>query len=198
MVGLVASFQANASGMTPRLLCLLGAECTGKTSLAQALAAALPAVWVPEYLRLFCTQQGRTPFSEEQSHIAAQQQALETTALAQAQAQGLDWVVCDTAPLLTAVYSEYVFNDNSRDPMARTAQQRYALTLFLQPDFAWQADGLQRDGDHARTAVQVLLEREMTQHTGPWQPLNGSPAQRLAQALFFLQNSSRMACSPHE
>jgi nicotinamide riboside kinase len=172
--------------MTPRLLCLLGAECTGKTSLAQALAAALPAVWVPEYLRHFCVQHGRTPRAEEQSHIAAQQQALETAALAQAQAQGLAWVVCDTAPLLTAVYSEYVFGDDSLYPMARIAQQRYALTLLLQPNFAWQADGLQRDGAHARTAVHAALEREMQLHTGPWQPLTGSPAQRLAQVLAVL------------
>lgn len=174
--------------MTPRLLCLLGAECTGKTSLAQALAAALPAVWVPEYLRHFCIEQGRTPYAEEQSHIAAQQQAFETAALAQAQAQGLAWVVCDTAPLLTAVYSEYVFGDDSLYPTARTAQQRYALTLFLQPDFPWQADGLQRDGEHARVAVQTMLEREMALHTGPWHPLTGSPAQRLAQALHLLRN----------
>lgn len=174
--------------MTPRLLCLLGAECTGKTSLAQALAAALPAIWVPEYLRHFCIQQGRTPYAEEQSHIAAQQQAFETAALAQAQAQGLAWVVCDTAPLLTAVYSEYVFGDDSLYATARTAQQRYALTLFLQPDFPWQADGLQRDGAHARTAVQTMLEREMAQHTGPWQPLSGPPAHRLAQALQLLRS----------
>jgi len=174
--------------MTPRLLCLLGAECTGKTSLAQALAAALPAIWVPEYLRLFCDQQGRTPRPEEQAHIAAQQQALETAALAQAQAQGLNWVVCDTAPLLTAVYSEYVFGDNSLYPMARAAQQRYTLTLLLQPDFPWQADGLQRDGEHARTAVQAMLEREMALQTGPWQPLTGSLAQRLGHALHTLKN----------
>lgn len=174
--------------MTPRLLCLLGAECTGKTSLAQALAAVLPAVWVPEYLRHFCIQHGRTPQREEQSHIAEQQQAAETAALAQAQAQGLAWVVCDTAPLLTAVYSEYVFGDHSLYPLARSAQQRYALTLFLQPDFPWQADGLQRDGAQARSAVQVILEREMALNTGPWQSLTGSPAQRLAQVLKMTEN----------
>lgn len=184
--------------MTPRLLCLLGAECTGKTSLAQALAAALPAVWVPEYLRHFCAQQGRTPHPEEQSHIAVQQQAFETAALAQAQAQGLAWVVCDTAPLLTAVYSDHVFGDDSLYPMARTAQQRYALTLLLQPDFPWQADGLQRDGAHARTAVQAVLEREMALYTGPWQRLTGSPAQRLAQTLHMLKIYNEMACSHHE
>lgn len=174
--------------MTARLLCLLGAECTGKTSLAQALAAALPAVWVPEYLRLFCVQHGRTPRAEEQSHIAAEQQAAETAALAQAQAQGLAWVVCDTAPLLTAVYSEYVFGDDSLYPLARAAQQRYTMTLLLQPDFPWQSDGMQREGAHARKAVQVLLEREMALHNGAWRPLAGSAAQRLTQVLQMLRS----------
>jgi Flp pilus assembly CpaF family ATPase len=44
-------------------IAILGAECTGKTTLAQALATALDgcrgrAVWVPETLRDWCQQNG--------------------------------------------------------------------------------------------------------------------------------------------
>ena len=39
--------------MEPRLICLIGAECTGKTTLAQALAQQMAGLWVPEYLRQF-------------------------------------------------------------------------------------------------------------------------------------------------
>ena len=55
--------------MTPQLICLLGAECTGKTTLTQALAAHYGALWVPEYLRVFCDQHGRTPTSRQRSSV---------------------------------------------------------------------------------------------------------------------------------
>ncbi|MBU6438351.1 MAG: AAA family ATPase, partial [Betaproteobacteria bacterium] len=91
--------------MTPQRVCLLGAESTGKTTLAAQLARALPGLWVPEYLRDFCRLQGRVPRPDEQVHVAQEQMRHESLALAAAQRAGLPAVVCDTAPLMTAIYS---------------------------------------------------------------------------------------------
>ena len=60
------------------VIALLGAESTGKTTLASALAERLAAdghvaVVVPEYLREFCDRQQRTPRHDEQQGIAAEQ-----------------------------------------------------------------------------------------------------------------------------
>ena len=74
--------------MEPRLIALLGAECTGKTTLAQALAQRLGVAWVPEYLRSFCDAKGRTPRHEEQAHIVQEQTRGELNALEQARQQG--------------------------------------------------------------------------------------------------------------
>ena len=56
-----------------RRVCLLGAESTGKTTLAKALAAAYGTVWNPEYGRVY-TEVGRLPGSAWQGwefeHIA--------------------------------------------------------------------------------------------------------------------------------
>ena len=57
---------------------LLGAESTGKTTLANELGSVLTAegrkvAVVHEYLREFCEQAGRTPRPEEQAAIAAEQ-----------------------------------------------------------------------------------------------------------------------------
>src|SRR5450755_754964 len=92
---------------------LLGAESTGKTTLARELAAALAArgeivACVDEYLREFCAGRGRTPRRDEQSGIAAQQS--ERIAAASARA---DIVIADTSALMIAVYSELVFGDTS-------------------------------------------------------------------------------------
>lgn len=171
--------------MEPRLVCLIGAECTGKTSLAQALAQQMHALWVPEYLRDFTQSHGRTPQRAEQWQIVQEQLRLETEALHRARQQGCPVVFCDTAPLLTAVYSDCIFADASLYPQARSLHARYALTLFLQPDIPWQADGLQRDGAAARAAVHRALERALAASGGaawPVVPIAGTATQRLALA----------------
>ncbi len=150
--------------MEPRLIALLGAECTGKTTLAQALAQRLGVGWVPEYLRDFCDAQGRTPRQDEQAHIVQRQMQLELDALAHARQQGQAWVICDTTPLMTAVYSDFVFGDTALYPFARASQQRYALTVLLAPAIPWVADGIQRDSEAARTRIHATLLQECAHH----------------------------------
>lgn len=171
--------------MEPRLICLIGAECTGKTTLAQELAQEMCGLWVPEYVRHFTQLQGRTPHRAEQLHILQEQLRTQTEALGLARQQGQRWVFCDTAPLLTAVYSDCVFADTSLYPQARSLHARYALTLFLQPDIPWHADGLQRDGPEARAAVHRAIERALvTSGDSAWPVVRiaGTAALRLAQA----------------
>ena len=177
--------------MQPHLICLIGAECTGKTTLAQALAQQMGGLWVPEYLRHFTQAHGRTPQRAEQLQILQEQLRLETEALELARQQGYPVVFCDTAPLLTAVYSDCVFGDASLYPQARSQHARYALTLFLQPDLPWQADGLQRDGVQARAAVHQAIERVLDaggDEAWPVVRIAGTAAQRLALA------SNAVAC----
>lgn len=169
--------------MTPRLICLIGAECTGKTTLAQALAAQLGGLWVPEYLRQFTAEQGRTPQHTEQTHILQQQLRLQDATLEQARQQRSAWVFCDTAPLLTAVYSDCVFADASLYPQAHVLHARYALTLLLEPDLPWVADGLQRDGAVVRAAVQARIEGALRDDARPFVRIAGTGAARLQAAL---------------
>ena len=141
----------------PRLICILGAECTGKTTLAQALAQHFDGLWVPEYLRDFCRLHGRTPQQDEQALVLQGQLAAEHTAVEQARRSGSSHVFCDTAALLTAVYSAHYFADHRLFTLAHSLHARYHLTLLLAPDLPWVADGLQREGAYAQTAVHSLL-----------------------------------------
>ena len=168
----------------PRLVCLLGAECTGKTTLARQLAENLGGVWVPEVLRTFCDARGRTPRKYEQRTILRQQHAAALQA-AQDMASG-GWVFCDTAPLQTAVYSELVFGDTSLYPEAIGLHANYAATLLLDADLGWMPDGLQRDGAHVQLPVTRMLERTVQRQPGPWRRVAGSGSERLRQALAAL------------
>lgn len=143
------------------LICIIGAESTGKTTLARMLATQLDCPWVPEHLREFCAARGRTPTQGEQSLILETQLIHERSAQMHARNTRRRYVFCDTAPLLTAVYSDYVFGDKSLYPRARLLHSRYALTLLLEPDIVWVADGMQRDGAHVRGPITQLIEREL-------------------------------------
>ena len=146
---------------SPKLICLIGAECTGKTTLAQGLAQEFSGRWVPERLRLFCDAMGRTPMQHEQTDILEQQARDEMNALEEAVRDQQDYVFCDTAPLLTAVYSEFVFGDTSLYARARELHTRYAMTLVLEPDLPWIADGLQRDGAHVQMPIHKKIMQEL-------------------------------------
>ena len=160
---------------------LLGAESTGKTALVEALATALRArgeqvTAVPEHLRHWCTEQGRTPLVHEQIGIAAEHAKHVETATT-------PWVIADTTPLMVAVYSELLFGDRSLYPMALAHQRSYDITLVMGLDLPWVADGFQRDGAHVRAPVDVLLRSALASAGIAFQVVYGSNGQRLQNAL---------------
>lgn len=171
----------------PLAICLIGAECTGKTTLAKSLAEHFDGLWVDEYLRTFCAEHGRTPAREEQSLILETQVAHEAEALILARDENKAFVLCDTAPLLTAIYSEFVFADRSLYGQAHALHARYALTLNLSPDIPWIADGIQRDGAHVRIPVQAMIERELASLGMPYACIGGVGDARLQAATAALQ-----------
>lgn len=172
---------------TARLICIMGAESTGKTTLAQSLAAHFACPWVPEYLRHFCQQQARTPTREEQQSVLEMQHRMELAARAQAGQLASPFVFCDTAPLLTAIYSDLIFGDRSLYARARALHAGYDLTLLLAPDIAWVADGLQRDGEQVRQPVTLMISRELGALALPVASISGQGDGRFAAALQAVQ-----------
>jgi nicotinamide riboside kinase len=160
-------------------IAILGAECTGKTTLLADMAAHLRARGarvsvVDEVLRQWCTAQGRTPRADEQAAIMhAQIAAVDAAA-------GCDYLLCDTTPLVTAVYSELLFDDHSLYAVAVAQQRRYRLTLLAGTDLPWQADGIQRDGPAARDQVDRRLREVLQIYARPVYSVCGLGAARLA------------------
>lgn len=172
--------------MTPALatgsvIAMLGAESTGKTELARALAARLQrrgvaTTLVGEYLREWCEREGRTPRPDEQPAIAAEQ----TRRIAVAASSGV--VVADTTALMTAVYSDMLFDDRSLHADALAAQRGYAITLLTALDLPWVADGLQRDGPHVREPVDARVRAALVEGGMAFSVVHGAGEQRLASA----------------
>ncbi len=177
-------------------IAIVGAESTGKTALAQALAeriavlSGLRCTWVPEHLRAWCNAHGRTPRPDEQAAIADTQQALIDEAAAD-----FEVVVCDTTPLMTAVYSDWLFEDRSLVPLAIEWQRRCAITLLSALDIEWQPDGLQRDGPQVRVPVDNRIRALLIGHGLPWALVTGQGAARLESALDAVAPLLRARCS---
>jgi nicotinamide riboside kinase len=167
----------------PRIISVLGAECTGKTQLCAALGARLPALIVPEYLRSWCDQKRRTPERQEQTHIIKGQLDAEDSASVAAPRSGLQWVVVDSSPLMTAIYSLEYFDDDTHCAQALAHQRRYSLTLVADSAIQWLAGDWQRDSEQRRASAQQRLLMLLNDAGIEYRIIAGDPEQRLQRAL---------------
>lgn len=168
-------------------IALLGAESSGKTTLATDLTTALRergynAGMVPEYLRTWCQENSRLPELEDQGVILEGQLALEEAA-----ADKFDVLVCDPAAITTGFYSwEYFGSDLHLD---RMLLDRYDQLFLCDIDFPWHPDPL-RDGeivrDHMHSSIVTYLTRTRTINDEEIPLLSQSAPQRLALALSLL------------
>lgn len=170
-------------------IAIVGAESTGKSTLALALAERLRAdtglrvACVPEWLRSWCEAAGRTPQAHEQAAILrAQHERIE------AAGESHDIVVCDTTALMVATYSRLLFADTSLEARAAELHRRHAtVTLLTALDLPWVADGFQRDGPQVREPVDDALRALMQREGIPHAVIGGRGPARLEQALAALQ-----------
>jgi nicotinamide riboside kinase len=175
--------------VTGFVVAILGAESTGKSTLALALAEALrargrDAVAVDEALRTFCDVNARTPRQDEQEALA-RTQTDHVAAAAAAHAV----VVADTTALMIAVYSDLVFGDTSLYAEAEAVQRGYGLTLLTALDLPWQADGLMRDGPHVREPVDTLVRAALARAGVSHAVVAGTGPARLAAALAAVERA---------
>ena len=174
------------------VIALLGAESTGKTTLARDLCCALIApdrrvMVVSEYLREFCEREGRTPHAHEQRHIADEQ-----TRRIEAATHEHDLVIADTTALMVAVYSDLIFGDTLLYAPAQVAHAQCDLTLLTALDLAWQSDGLQRDGPQVREPVDALVRGALDRAGLGYSVIAGTGAARLQGALACIQRATEV------
>jgi NadR type nicotinamide-nucleotide adenylyltransferase len=175
----MAARYCTQAGMSEvKRIAILGAESSGKSTLAAALAEQFGTVWVPEYLREFVEQRERVPEESDQYPIARTQMEREDIAATQA----TRFLFCDTTPLMTALYSRWYWGRVDAQLALLERRHDYAFTLVTAPDSPWEADGLQRESEEVRQTIheqviQMLQEREI-----PYLLLGGDLQQRVLQA----------------
>lgn len=159
---------------------VLGAESTGSTTLATALAAAYGTSWVPEYGREHSvTRAGglTAPWrSDEFDLVADRQVAAEERAARRAPTPLL---VCDTDVLATALWHERYVGTPAPRLLERAVPP--ALYLLTGDEIPFVQDGM-RDGEHVRAGMQDRFRTVLAGQPVPWLEVRGPVADRLAAA----------------
>ncbi len=160
-------------------LVVTGSECTGKTTLARALADHYATACVPEFARDFVTQKGAPPESADVDQIARGQIAREDQ---QARAAGR-LLIQDTDLLSTVVYSRHYYGHCPTwidEALRRRAADLYLLAGI---DVPWEADGDQRDRGHLREEMQALFRAALTSRGLHFVEVEGPHEERMQQAI---------------
>lgn len=164
--------------MTVARIAILGAESSGKSTLAAALAERYGTLWVPEYLREFVDTRQRVPFEADQVLIARTQLAREDEAAARAS----QLLFCDTTPFMTALYSRFYWHRVDEELARLAARHAYAATFVAAPDTPWEADGLQRESAEIRDYVHGQVIGALEARGIAYSLLEGSVEARMERA----------------
>jgi NadR type nicotinamide-nucleotide adenylyltransferase len=162
-------------------ICVLGAESTGTTTLAEALARRLKTGWVAEYGRQYSANKAALNDSvwrsEEFTHIAEQQNRLENLAARNANRI----VVCDTNAFATTLWHRRYLGRRSPQVEAIAVRNRCDLYLLTGDEIPFVQDGL-RDGEHLRHEMHGWFEQALAAQSVPWAILRGPLENRVEQA----------------
>lgn len=164
-----------------RRVCVVGAESTGTTTLAQALAARYDTVWIPEYGREYAeAKQTRGDDRWEEAEflqIAAEQSRREDRAARAANRV----LICDTDAFATTVWARRYLGRPAPAVESLAAGRRPDLYLLTGDDIPFVQDGT-RDGEHLRHWMHGVFAAELAARGQPHALVSGPHEARLARA----------------
>lgn len=171
-------------------VCVVGAESTGTTTLARALAEHFQTVWAPEYGRVYSEGKLYLPEysvweSSEFTHIAQMQSILAETLSLRAK----KYLFLDTDAFATAVWHQRYMEQASPAVTTIAEQNKPDLYLVTSPDIPFEQDGT-RDGEHIREWMHQEFLRRLADWRVPFEVVSGSREDRFHQALRALEKYS--------
>lgn len=161
-----------------------GAESTGKTSLAKALATHYNTAWVPEFARGYLQEKydesGEICAYDDLMPIAKGQLNLENK---RAKTARHNLLFCDTNVLQTYYYGKAYFeNFEHQDLWDLAMAQDYDFYFLTYIDTPWEPDDL-RDKPEERKDMHQLFRKSLDKNDLPYLLLKGSKKERLKKAV---------------
>lgn len=167
-----------------RVVCI-GAESTGKSTLASAIAVARNIPRTTEFVRDYVASLGRPLGPDDLDPIARGQLAEED------KHPNAPVVLHDTNVLSTLVYARHYFGVTQPWLEQAFAQRTYAVYLFCQPDIPWVPDPGQRESSEERDTLHAVFEAELQRRGLPTVRIAGDADTRRRLALQALDEVCR-------
>jgi HTH-type transcriptional regulator, transcriptional repressor of NAD biosynthesis genes len=168
-------------GWFAKRVCVLGAESTGTTTLAKALAEQLQTSCVEEYGRehseVKLARNDPDWRTEEFAMIATEQTRREDVAARLANRV----LICDTNAFATVLWHRRYMGSHSAQVEEIARKGRCDLYLLTGDEIPFVQDGL-RDGEHIRHEMHIWFEQALRDQPAPWQVLRGSHQERMQTA----------------
>lgn len=169
-------------GWFAKRVCVVGAESTGTTTLAKALAERLQTSWVEEYGREFSEVKlaNNDPGwrTDEFALIALEQARREDKAACNANRV----LICDTNAFATVLWHQRYMGSHSSAVEEIARRGKCDLYLLTGDEIGFVQDGL-RDGEHIRHEMHRWFEEALAAQAVPWHIVRGSHEERLREAV---------------
>lgn len=162
-----------------------GPESTGKTVMAEALAAALSVAWIPEFARSYVAHLGRPYTRSDLKMIGLGQKNWEEWYIQRiTPSQDRQILVFDTDWTVLQIWEQYRFQPIDGYEWKKGYGEAGPADLYLlcSPDFSWQPDPL-REHPGERDILFQLYENLLRDCRAQFTTLAGSHEARLQTAL---------------
>ncbi|MGB0333865.1 MAG: AAA family ATPase [Opitutales bacterium] len=159
---------------------ITGAECTGKSTLAQALSGYYGEPWTGEYVRHYVEELNRQLIDDDLDLIFRGQMAIEDASLEKA----TRFILHDTNLLSSIIYANHYFGKVVDWANEAFLQRKYSLYLLCSPEgIDWIADPGQRDSPQARAELQDKFKQSLDRLGLPYAELSGDETIRFGEAI---------------
>ena len=158
-------------------VCLIGPECTGKTTLAERLADHFGAPWVAEYAREYALTVGRLLTTGHVEPIARGQMALEDAAPATG-----NLLILDTDLISTVVYATHYYGSCPAWIQAEAGRRKADLYLLTEVDVPWTSDDV-RDSEASRQTLHRLFAATLATYGADVVAIRGDRERRFEAAV---------------
>lgn len=160
-------------------IAVVGPESTGKSTMAEALAAHYHTVAVPEYAREYCRYLNRLYTLQDEMNMFYGQLALERALVPFARNR---LMICDTMFLTVKVWCDHLFGYTPKEVLEQLETQQYDLYLLMDIDLPWEDDPL-RDFPEQRQHFLDIWKKELRALDTNYTLVSGQGRQRIAHAI---------------
>lgn len=171
-------------------VCLIGPECTGKTTLAEDLARHFNAPWVPEFAREYALRVGRLLTFDDVEPIAKGEMALlDAQPTDNRQPTTASLTILDTDLISTVVYARHYYGQCPEWIEDAAGARKADLYLLTDIDVPWIDDDV-RDTATSRAALHSQFETTLAAYGANVVTIRGNWEERFATAVAAIKSQA--------